>query len=89
MSSGYLVNYEDMPSWFIIKYISPTFYAFEAMLKNEFDDLPDMDQRLIDSSLDKMHFPHSFTEACIYLTIIIIGMRIANGVLLKLVNLKT
>jgi|688.fasta_scaffold642634_2 hypothetical protein len=89
MASGYLINYKDMPGWFIIKYISPTFYAFEAMLKNEFDDLQDADQLLIDQSLDKMHFPHSFTEAVIYLSIIIIGMRIANGILLKLVNLKT
>ena len=78
-----------MPEWFVIKYISPCFYAFEAMLKNEFDNLQDTDQLLIDQSLDKMHFPHSFREAVIYLSITIIGMRIANGILLKLVNLKT
>jgi ATP-binding cassette subfamily G (WHITE) protein 1 len=86
LTSGLLVNNDDIPDWFFIKYFSPMRYAFEAFYRNEFDNLPGISDSVSDTYVHNFHFPEHYDEALTYLVILLVGLRILTGFLLLLKN---
>eukprot|EP00359_Climacostomum_virens_P001376 CAMPEP_0204897492 /NCGR_PEP_ID=MMETSP1397-20131031/772_1 /ASSEMBLY_ACC=CAM_ASM_000891 /TAXON_ID=49980 /ORGANISM="Climacostomum Climacostomum virens, Strain Stock W-24" /LENGTH=557 /DNA_ID=CAMNT_0052065257 /DNA_START=31 /DNA_END=1704 /DNA_ORIENTATION=+ len=84
--AGLVVNFEDIPDWFFIKYISPFRYSYEAIYKNEYDNLSGMDSDLRDEAVDRMNFQDSFNDAAAYLCAIVGVLLIVNAVFLRVVN---
>jgi ABC-type multidrug transport system ATPase subunit len=82
---GLVVNVQDIPDWFFIKYISPFGYGFEAIYQNEYDNI-DMNSALRDQAVDRMNFANSFNEAAAYLCAIVGSMLILNVVLIRVMN---
>jgi ABC-type multidrug transport system ATPase subunit len=83
--AGLVVNADDIPDWYFIKYFSPFRYAYEAVFRNEYDNL-DMSSELKNGAIDRMNFPDSFNEAAGYLCAIIASLIILNAVLLRVAN---
>jgi ABC-type multidrug transport system ATPase subunit len=83
--AGLVVNVDDIPNWFIIKYISPFRYSFEALYKNEYDNL-DMSSALRDQAVDRMNFPDSFNDAVTYLGAIAGSLMVLDAILLSWMN---
>mmetsp|Transcript_34469 Transcript_34469/g.60493 ORF Transcript_34469/g.60493 Transcript_34469/m.60493 type:complete len:589 (+) Transcript_34469:40-1806(+) len=86
LTSGLLVNNDDIHDWFFLKYFSPMRYAYEAFYRNEFDDLPGISDSTAHDYVHEFHFPEHYNEAVAYLVILLVGLRVLSGVLLMLKN---
>ena len=52
MCGGLFLNIDDIPKWLPWRSCAPVRYAFEAMLRNEYDDLHHMSHHLHDAAVD-------------------------------------
>lgn len=86
LTSGLLINNDDIHDWFFIKYVSPMRYAFEAFYRNEFDNLPGISSDTSDTYVHNLHLPEHYDDAVTYLAILLVGLRILTGFLLMLKN---
>jgi hypothetical protein len=85
LCAGYFVNEDDLADWFFLKYFSPHRYTFEALIRNEYDDLPDLNSDNEDNYIDEYNFTESYSEAMWILFGIAVGLRVLDFFLLKLV----
>mmetsp|Transcript_3708 Transcript_3708/g.7938 ORF Transcript_3708/g.7938 Transcript_3708/m.7938 type:complete len:590 (+) Transcript_3708:3058-4827(+) len=86
MTSGLMVNPDDIPDWFFVKYYSPLRYSYEAMYRNEFDGLPDLSSAIEDEAVDNMNFPEHYNAAMGYLCLLTVGLRVMCAFLLQYKN---
>lgn len=88
LCAGYFVNEDDLADWFFIKYFSPHRYGYEALIRNEYDDLPDFNSKHEDNHIDNLNFTENYSEAMWVLFGIAVGVRVLDFFLLKLVCRK-
>ena len=88
LSGGYLVSYSHIPVWFFMQYISPFRYTLEGMIRNEFEDNPDLSSNVSKTAIDNMDMPEDLSEAVLYSALLMISIRIVSVILMKVVNRK-
>ena len=52
---GIFLNIEDIPEWLPWKWLSPIRFSFEAMIRNEYDNLNSMSSDLSDAAVDHLN----------------------------------
>lgn len=88
LCAGYFVNEDDLADWFFLKYISPHRYAYTALIRNEYDNLPDLSEEAEDDYVDEQNFVVNYSEAMWVLFGLALGIRILDYFMLKLVCRK-
>lgn len=86
LGSGFLVNFKNIPDWFVPKYVSPYNYAFEIATRNEFEHLSAIGKDNWKNAIDDLHLPDTIPQAFLYMGVLIIGLRIFNAFLFKYMN---
>lgn len=79
MWAGLFVNIDDVPDWLPWKWLSPFRYAFEALIRNEYDNLSDMSHHLRHKAVDDLNFSYNYWEDIWILVILFIGFRFLAG----------
>ena len=72
---GLFLNIDDIPQWLPWKWFSPARWAFEAMIRNEYDDLHDMDHKLRDDAVDDLNLAYHYWKDFWILCILFMGFR--------------
>jgi hypothetical protein len=86
MCTGLLVNYDKIPDWFFFKWTSPFRYAFEGLVRNEFDDLDGFSHHTEHKAVHALNLEFSFWEDMWILAIITILFRFLGFVAINLLN---
>ena len=82
LCSGFLVNYDDIPDWFFIKYISPYYFTFQAGIIAQLDDLSGAES-VARTAKHQLNLPNTYNECVYYMILVIIFYRVLNFFLLK------
>ncbi|OMJ82837.1 hypothetical protein SteCoe_16370 [Stentor coeruleus] len=77
LCSGFLVNYTHIPDWFFLKWLSPYYFAFQAGIRAELEDLSGAKDYGTEA-LKNLNLPNDFNEAIILSCVLVILFRIAN-----------
>jgi len=72
---GLFLNIDDIPDWLPWKWFSPCRWAFEAMIRNEYDDLHDMSHHLRDKAVDDLNLAYHYWKDFYILIILFLGFR--------------
>lgn len=88
LAGGFMVDNDQLGSWFVYKYISPYRYGYEGLIRNEYDNLDGITTKDADSYVSNKHLNESYGEACWILLGISIGIRIIAYYALKFVTRK-
>ena len=83
---GLLVSYDRDPSWFFIQYLSPFRYAFEAAVRIDMDDNPDLSENVRKFGVDSLGMPENLQNAIGILAAIAISARIMALLMMKYIN---
>ena len=80
--SGFLINYDDIPSWFFIKWLGPYYYTFQAGILAEFQDLSGTNG-LNTKTIDALSLPNTYGESIGIIISLIVVLRIIDYLLLR------
>jgi ABC-type multidrug transport system ATPase subunit len=82
LCSGFLVNYDDIPKWFFLKWISPYYFTFQAGIIPQLDDLHGAEDLAHDAK-KQLNLPNTYNECILFMILVIIFYRTVSFFLLK------
>ena len=82
LCSGFLINYNDIPDWFFIKWIGPYYYTFQAGIYAELDGLTGTNG-LNQKAIDRLDLPNTFGEAVGFTLLLVAIVRTIDYCLLR------
>ena len=82
LCGGFLINYADIPDWFVLKYISPYYFTFQTAIRPQLDTLEGTGG-YGNVALGYLNLPNSYNEGVAYALLVIFLFRLTNYLLLK------
>lgn len=82
LCSGFLVNYDNIPDWFFIKYVSPYYFSFQAGIIPQLEDLSGA-RTVGRVAKDQLNLPNTYNECIGFMVLVIILYRVIDFLLLK------
>jgi ATP-binding cassette, subfamily G (WHITE), eye pigment precursor transporter len=86
--SGFSANYDDIPDWFVIKYATPLFFNFQALVRAQLEDLDGVGT-LGEEKIDSLNLPNSFAGAVWISFGAIFAVRAFDFLLILFLNRKS
>lgn len=82
LCSGFLVNYDNIPDWFFLKWISPYYFSFQAGIIPQLEDLSGA-RSVGREAKDQLNLPNTYNECIIFIILVIVLYRVIDFFLLK------